>query len=66
MSNNATDSKMEDTEMSNPAGAVDKGKGMAPQAPDAMQESDDSSSEESGAEEQVCLDAPNFPLPGCS
>ncbi|KAF2463649.1 uncharacterized protein BDR25DRAFT_307678 [Lindgomyces ingoldianus] len=49
------DHKMEDAEMSNaPTGAVDKGKGKAPQAPDAMEESaeESSSGEESGAENE--------------
>ncbi|KAF2182693.1 hypothetical protein K469DRAFT_711372 [Zopfia rhizophila CBS 207.26] len=45
---------MEDIETSNPATTVDKGKGKAPQVPDAMEESaDDSSDEESGAEDQA-------------
>lgn len=53
------DHKMEDAETAQAAAPADKGKGKAPQATEPTEESgDDSSSEESGAEDQV-----SFPLP---
>lgn len=52
MADQSADHKMEDVETST---GPDKGKGKAPQ-PDTMEDSaDDSSSEESGAEDQVCF-----------
>lgn len=52
MAAQSDDHKMEGVE--DPTSVVDKGKGKAPQAPDAMEESgDDDSSDESGPEDQV-------------
>jgi hypothetical protein len=50
MADRSTDHSMEDIEQ--PAGAVDKGKGKAP---DAVEESGDDSSDESGVEDHVCF-----------
>jgi len=54
MSNQATDHKMEDTEMAESPAAAEKGKGKgkAVQA-DPMEESEDSESEASGVEDEV-------------
>ena len=50
MADRSTDHSMEDVEQ--PAGAVDKGKGKAP---DAVEESGDDSSDESGVEDHVSI-----------
>ncbi|KAF2261620.1 hypothetical protein CC78DRAFT_535475 [Lojkania enalia] len=52
MADRSADHSMEDVETSAPAGAIDKGKGKAPQA-EPMEESGDDSSDESGPEEQA-------------
>lgn len=52
MADQSGDHQMEGVEA--PTGAVDKGKGKAPQVPQGMEESgEEDSSDESGAEEQV-------------
>lgn len=54
MADQSNDHQMEDAQ--NLAGAADKGKGKAPQVPDAAMESaEDDSSDESGAEADVSL-----------
>ncbi|KAF2197930.1 hypothetical protein GQ43DRAFT_443797 [Delitschia confertaspora ATCC 74209] len=57
MSNQSTDHRMEDAEMTGAGNTapLDKGKGKAPQE-QTMEETDDSSSEESGAEDQTIED----------
>ncbi|KAF2878317.1 histone chaperone domain CHZ-domain-containing protein [Massariosphaeria phaeospora] len=52
MADQSTDHSMEGVE--NPAGATDKGKGKAPQAPEAMESAaEEDSSDESAAEDQA-------------